>query len=251
MLLSLRPLWSTLILIALLFRKLDPRPRRTALTWAVAFACLCLYVPLSPIFHSYQKIGIFLTASFNIAVLLQALSGAMGVAPSVRLVAVEAGHAGWLPCCSKPEFADYHAVRDLAVGERRQPPGYAGGSWNGYAAKYAWSDYKNTLDYLRRETGPDTRVANALLSVPAITYPTARATVFSNESLQFLINFDRPEDWDAYVAALENAPEDSVAVWDLRRPGQHRLPELPQDRPGDPSRLRARGEVRVDRGLAS
>ena len=44
------------------------------------------------------------------------------------------------------------------------PPGYCPRPENGVAAFYDWFDYKETLNYLCRRTGPDTRVANALLN---------------------------------------------------------------------------------------
>jgi hypothetical protein len=205
------PIWSIPVVLGLLTRRLDLTQRRLAWPWIVAIGFVCFYIPLTPIFHYYLEIPIILVWSFNLALLVQALFEVRGLSPVLRLAAI--GLVVLIGKPWKPEFSQLSAVWLAMSNTATIPPGYCPRPENGVAAFYDWFDYKKTLNYLCRRTGPDTRVANALLNLPAIVYPTARTSTFPAESLQLLVKFNRLEDWKRYAAALGRAPADSVVVW--------------------------------------
>jgi hypothetical protein len=211
-LLGMYRVWGVAALVALLGRALGPAARRTALPWIVGLGMTYVSILAVPIYHHYHRIPVMLFWAFNVALLAGTILEAR-VAPSLRLAAIGAVVLMGLP--QKPEFCQYFFMRVGMKGTAfdYQPACYRRDP-NSLAAYYPWADYKATLDYLRRATGPGTRVANALLlGVPAVAYPTARGTVFPASSLEYLYNFNRDEDWKAYAEALDRAPADSVAVW--------------------------------------
>jgi hypothetical protein len=191
--------------------------RRTARTWLGALALVLLYRPSSPTPHAYLDHPHRLVLSVNLAVLagLVLEAGPMAVPSAFRLVA--ALSVLGLGATLRPEFANpataARAVPDLRAGREPaiEPMGYRRNPSVMLAALYAWDDYRAALDYLRSRTGPETRVANALEGVPALTGPAARLPAFPAESIAWLRV--RPGDEAAFAGSLDAAGADSVVVW--------------------------------------
>ncbi|MFO0960497.1 MAG: hypothetical protein U0800_24195 [Isosphaeraceae bacterium] len=79
-------------------------------------------------------------------------------------------------------------------------------------------DYRETLNYLRTQIGPDTRVANVLRGYPPLTGATGRLSAFPAESIAWCILI-RSEDEADFARALEGRP-DSVVVWSPEEVGR-------------------------------
>jgi hypothetical protein len=202
-------------LVMLLLIGTAPRPvRRTSRTWLLAMLGVLFYRPISPLPHVYLKHPLMLIWSVNVAVLARLILG-LGVAPSVRLAMVLLTLG--LQATIKPRFSNPNGTLDALPALRRGgesvtvPPGYVHNEGVPLSALYNWEDYRGAIEYLRRETGPETRVANALKAVPAINGPAGRLPVFPAESLAWLYMI-RPDDVPRFAEALEEAG-DSVVVW--------------------------------------
>jgi hypothetical protein len=190
--------------------------RRSCRVWLVALGGVLLYRPLSPCPHAYLDHPRMLVSAFNLAVLAALVreAGPIGTPASFRLVAILAllGLGGSLrPTFVNPVMAS-KAPAALRSGSEPEiaPPGYRENREVMLAAAYPWSDYRETLAYLREQTDAGTRVANALEGVPALTAPSARLPVFPAESIAWLKV--RPDDEGEFARRLESEP-DSVVVW--------------------------------------
>jgi hypothetical protein len=109
------------------------------------------------------------------------------------------------------------------------PPGCRHPWFRPYSSHYKWPDYCNVLDYLRREIGPGTQIANVLKHppFPSLNGPLGRLSPFRAESgicWMWLVNVDL----DApFAEALERTP-DSVVVWSPKE--IHTQPRLELER---------------------
>jgi hypothetical protein len=99
------------------------------------------------------------------------------------------------------------------------PPGYPEITLDASAQPYRWKDYVATLEYLRRETRPDERVANLLRVVPALTGPSGRLPALPAESLAWLLV--KPDDEPRFLKALEES-RNAVVIWSPREPDENR-----------------------------
>lgn len=199
--------------------------RRSSRVWLVALAGVMFYRPLSPCPHAYLDHPRMLVSAFNLAVLsaLVLEAGPIGTPASFRLIAVLAllGLGGSLrPIFVNPIMAS-KAPAALRSGREPEiiPPGYRENREVMLAAAYPWPDYREAIAYLREQTGPDTRIANALEGVPALTGPAARLPAFPAESVAWLKV--RPDDEAEFARRLEREP-DSVVVWAPSEIGHNR-----------------------------
>src|SRR5206468_3321220 len=81
-------------------------------------------------------------------------------------------------------------------------------------ASYSWDDYRAVLAYLRRATGPETRIVNVLRNRPFLTFngPVGRVTPLpADTGVLWILQVD-PSLEEAYVAAMRRS-RDSVVVW--------------------------------------
>ena len=244
-------LWAVPASIACLVGSARPPARRRAVTWGLALLGVLFYLPLSPVTRPYLILPLMLVWSVNVAVLVGLVLEARPASPPLQLAAVVLILLG-LKATSWPRFcAPLASLRALSapmrdVGPERAPEGYVH-PYGPMVPLYPWQDYRATLRELRRNTSPETRVANALMGV-ALTGPAARLPAFPAESATWLFVV-RPEAEAEFARALEEAP-DSVVVWGARRAGSHLDPSIRAPGVAHPEALRAAGPLRFPRNLA-
>jgi len=210
------PLRTALIpvVMGVLALRTDGATRRMALVWIAALVFGSLYKPLSPMAHSYLDIPLTLIWSISLAVLVHLLMPLTCHAPSLQLAAILMVLA--LGVTMRPLFCMVGpAVRAVASFRHGQwpegePPGYRRGSVP-TSSYYPWADYQAMVEYLKRQTAPDTRLANILKGDPAVTSPAARHSVFPAESMAWL-RMLCPEQEGDFAKDLEQTPN-SVVVW--------------------------------------
>jgi hypothetical protein len=198
--------------------------QRLAMIWLVALFGALLYEPLSPFHHAYLTHPLWLVWCVNAGILGHLISTAPVTSPSVRLVVMLLLLSTTV--VPKPRFCSVRgslrgAAALLAAGEPQHlPPGYTHAFY--YVPHYPWEDYRATLNYIRRETDVETRVANVLHGA-AITGPTARLSAFPAESTTWL-DVVAPGDEDKFIQSLERTPN-SIVVW---MPSDKRLLDRPR-----------------------
>lgn len=204
----------TVLATLLLIGQSPASVRRSVAVWLTALAGVMLYRPLSPFPHAYLDHPRMLVLAVNLAVLSAMAREAEPLSPSLRLTGVLALLA--LGSVLRPASASLEAslreTRHVVQGKDPwiKPVGYRRNDRVMSAALYRWEYYRFTLEYLRKHTSPQTRVANALGGVPALCGPTARLPVFPAESVAWLnVRHDAEPD---FALALEEA-RDSVVVW--------------------------------------
>ncbi len=185
---------------------------RTAATWLVAMLGAWFYKPLSPIAHQYLTHHLTLIGSVVVALLIarvMVMEMPRG-SSTLRLVAILLIIHLTLP--AYPRFADIDRSLDVLTQEeswelpRRAPD-------LGRSSRYAWSDYRDTIVYLRNHVPPGDRIANALRGLSALNGPTARLPAIPEVSLSwFEAVKDRPELEAMYIQTLQQTPR-SVVVW--------------------------------------
>lgn len=231
------PGWKVALALAAeigLIARAAPSARRLAGPWTLAFLAALAYRPLHPIGHAYLGLPLRLFFALNLAIVAELVLQATARRPTLGLVAVVAlvalGVPG-LPRYCRP-FRSVQALADLArpVEPATVPPGAEGFfAPENPLSPYRWSDYRATLAYLRRATGPGTRVANLLRNppFPALNGPTGRISPLPAESGIIWLWRTDPDDEPAFVAALERSP-DSVVVWAPDEPIGPDNPALPR-----------------------
>ncbi len=120
-LLDMYPIWSTTMVLVLLTLKHNLKQRWTIWPWITALGFICLYLPLTPIYHQYLQIPIFLVWSFNLVLLVQALLEVQGLSPAIRLAAI-----GLVVMIGKPwmpEFCQIKAAWSALSHNETIPPG--------------------------------------------------------------------------------------------------------------------------------
>jgi hypothetical protein len=207
---------AVLVANILLAYRSRPEWKRVAWPWVLALLGTLLYLPLSPVHHPYLRVPLAYVFSINVAVLVGLVlhDPAFRAREQIVIVLLILGlQAKVLPRYSLIR-SSWDAIRTLRAGvmPEHAPPCLVG------VEAERWDGYRRTIEYLRAETAPSVRVANALKDLPAINGPAARVSPFPSPSMGWLcVN---PREIDAYVRALEETP-DSVVVW----------------APGDPYRL--------------
>jgi hypothetical protein len=205
-------------LLLLFTARTDPATRGAIRVGLTALAGAWLYKPLSPVPYPYLSHPLTLVWSMNVVLLVGVLARPEWGSASHRLAAV--GLAIGLAIHLKPENCSVQAAR-LAFHEiprgmmmpTQPPPGYPEITLDASAQPYPWKDYAATLEYLRRETRPDERVANLLRIVPALTGPSGRLPALPAESLAWLLV--KPDDEPRFHQALEEATG-GIVVWSPR-----------------------------------
>jgi hypothetical protein len=200
----------------------SPRYRRSAVTWVLALLGALVYKPLSPIAHSYLDQPLELIWATDVAFALGWALALERVFPAVRLLMVVAVLAGGLSRHRPHFFRPVQALRVLGNWiEGRAldvvPPGSEAmlpSRSRDPRTHYSWEEYQGLLDYLRRTTTAETRVANFLRAqpYPTINGPVGRLTPFPSAAGVLWLMWVKPDDKDAYRRALELAG-DSVVVW--------------------------------------
>jgi hypothetical protein len=203
--------------ILLLATRADPRTRSTAGPWIVAFLGVLLYRPMSPNpYHAYLSHPLMLVWAVLAAVLVQMILAREEFSASARLAMVLLVIGLGLPT-AKPRFSNPNGSLDAvsSLKARREPlprpTGYAINPDVPAAGYYEWDDYRSVLEYLRAHTSPETKVANCLKKVPAITGPTARLSPFPAESIAWVVVV-KDDDAKMFADRLR-ASEDCVVVW--------------------------------------
>ena len=199
------------------------RTGASARTWLVAMAATSLYRPLSPNpAHAYLGHPLALVWCLGCASLLPLILNRTSAPASMRLamvlLLVGLGVGG------KPRFCNPNGSLEAltylwkGVDPEAKPTGYATNEESQAAGRYEWDDYRRLIRYLRDEVGPEVRVANHLLNVPAVCGPSGRLPAFPAESsawVRVVLASDEP----IFARALETA-EDAVVVWDPVPPGK-------------------------------
>jgi hypothetical protein len=189
--------------------------KRTLRVLLLAFLCVLVYRPISPVGHAYLSHPLYLIWSILAALLAERVLGD-GSLPAVLRLTLLLLVLG-LGLVAKPRFSNpigsIEAFSVLRTGEEPGPcpTGYAPNPEVVAAAHYEWRDYRDLLKYLRAHTNSDTRVANALKFVPAVTGPTARLPAFPAESVAWL-RVVNAQDEETFARRLRESPN-SVVVW--------------------------------------
>ena len=191
-------------------------PRATIATWLIALAGAWLYKPISPVPWPYLTHPYVIVLSMNVAILIHVLLEAGIGRPSLRLCVVllamlASGVVARPRYCGVGESRRAIAALERGIMPEEPPLGYIEPGSDPGVASYPWRDYRAVLTYLRDETSPRTRIANVLRDCPALTGPAARLPVFPAESIAWLAV--RPGDEADFLAALEDAGEDTIVVW--------------------------------------
>ena len=230
MMLQVKPLRVLIVpaCIAMLLGPADPGSRRLARTWLATLGLALLYGPLSPHIHAYLIHPLSVTWCVAVAVLAHLVLREPSLTPTLRLIVVLL--IVGLGITARPRFCNprgsLEAIEFLRAGTMPGPcpTGYTSNPEVPAAADYPWADYRNLIIYLKIHVGPDTKIANALKSVPAVTGPVGRLPAFPAESVAWTLIVHR-DDEDAFAESLRSTP-DSVAVWspaELDDPGMPRL----------------------------
>ena len=184
--------------------------------WMVALAGAFGYRLLHPTPHHYLWQPLMLLWSFNLAVLVGLALNASGTRPALKLATVIFLLMVAVP--TRPNYCNprlsLSAIPQLLKGETvaEMPSGCVLKYQRVGVACHPWQDYTKLLDYLRRETSPNTRVANALGSAAAINGPSGRISPYSAETGLLWAWAIDPSYKDKYNEDLE-AAKDSVVVW--------------------------------------
>lgn len=221
---TLLKVWAVVCLLILL-RRFSPGAgnRSPVNVWLAAFAGVMWYRPLSPIGHAYLLQPLMLVwtvlaanlAGVIVNIFLRENGSAFRLAwLTLLLAAVNPGR----PIFSNPE-SSLKAMGALAAGTDplTAPLGYRHNLAVIKTPPYDWLDYRSMLEYLRTQTSPSTRVANALKRMPAVTGPAGRLSVFRAESLEWLLV--RPQDEELFADALDR-DRDAIVVWDPEAPNR-------------------------------
>ncbi len=200
--------------ILLMTPRAGPALQRSSWTWLLAFVLILLYRPISPSPHAYLDHPHHLIASINLGVVAALILETGSIPAHVRLVMILfilAVGTTLRPLYSNPSRS-LQALASLRSGQEPAtvPMGYRTHPGVLLAARYSWSDYRQLLNYLRESTRPETRIANALEGVPALTGPTARLPAFPAESVAWLRV--KPDDEPRFARQLEDTPN-SIVVW--------------------------------------
>ena len=200
-------------------------PKRWARAWLVAMGAALVYKGVHPLPHDYLIMPMALTRALASAMVVGLILEARGLPSVARLAGVALMLAMSLPGPRIPRFCDpsasVRAIPALARGEepRERPPGYVQPPGREVPAHYTWRDYRDLLRYLRRETTPETPVANALRWFTAINGPIGRPSPFHGESgmvWAWVVDDHAEATYARALAALTGA--DSVVVWAPEEP---------------------------------
>ncbi len=212
--------WTLLLagsLIVLSFAGRE-RIRPMARTWLLALGAAILYRTVHPRQHAYLAHPLVLFSSIALALLVDSLIAASWPGRSVRALVLLVLFLEAFP--GVPQFCDsrasIEAIGPLVRGEEpADPPPSVRYLWfQPVACPYEWTDYRDTLNYLRRTTSPATEIANVLKQppFPAINGPVGRLSPFHADSgicWMWLVDLDLEI---PFAEALERTP-DSVVVW--------------------------------------
>jgi hypothetical protein len=191
-------------------------PGASIATGLMALAGAWLYKPISPVPWPYLTHPYVIVLSLNVAILIHVLLEAGLARPSLRLgvILLAMLAAGVV---ARPRYCGVEeSRRAIAALEQGRPPeaaplGYIEPGSDPGVASYPWRDYRAVLLYLKGRTSPRTRIANILRDCPALTGPAARLPVFPAESIAWLAV--DPGDEPDFLAALENAGDETLVVW--------------------------------------
>ncbi len=195
------------------------KARRATIPWLAALLLASAYRPFHPLQHAYLALPLKLYLALNIGLCVALILTLRIPASWFQVAAIAIVLAlDWdgLPAYCRPqESLEAWKHRNTPGESPRLPPGaegYFGTQWpSGF---YSWNDYRRTLAYLRRATGPKTRIANVIRNRPFLTFngPVGRVTPFPGDTgILWLWQVDPGMEGD-YVAALERS-RDSVVVW--------------------------------------
>ncbi len=199
--------------------RLGRESRRLVRPWLVALVLALMYKPPHPVPHAYLEHPLRLVLAVNLALLVHLV---LEVRRPVGWVSVGALAAilGMI-LTPWPRFARLDANVTAIETLRRGvvpvdvPPGAVARFppvWRD--ASYSWDDYRAVLTYLRRHTGPETRVANVLKNppFPPVNGPVGRISPFPAEAgMPFLWQVG-PRMERRFARALKETP-DTVVVW--------------------------------------
>ena len=228
---QLQPLRVDIVPLALVLLAggASPATRRLALPWAVAFAGVLLYRPLSPHPHAYLTHPLMIVWSGLVALLVQVVLELGRLPATVRFSAVLL--IAGLGLTAKPRFCNpngsLEAIALLRAGREpgAKPTGYARHPDVPAASYYEWEDYRDLLDYLRSEVPETATIANCLKQVPAVTGPTGRVPAFPAESVAWLMVVN--EDDEALFAGKLRDDPNAWVVWAPEEVDMPRAPKLP------------------------
>jgi hypothetical protein len=215
---ELRRPWTIALFVSLVFLGLwGAELRRPARIWLLALIAAVFYRILHPLQHEYLELPLGLISSIVLALPVAWVVSAWRLARPVRVLAVAMIVYEAVP--QVPTFCSpidsIRAIGPLVRGAQpaAPPPGCR---MRGFTtpSHYGWTDYCRVLDYLRRETRPETEIANFLRKpyYPSLNGPAGRLSPFrASSGICWMVLID--VDLDAeFAAALEGTP-DSVVVW--------------------------------------
>jgi hypothetical protein len=212
---------ASLVALAAVARLGPPPLARTARTWALALAGVALYKPLSPVAHDYLDLPRMLLEAVSLGPLVAWVLVLTRLTAPTRLfvvVCLLGGSVTLLPLYCAPDRS-FEALVLIARGQTpsKSPPGSA--DWlkdePPPSCWYPWPDYCAVLDYVRRSTRSDTRVANLLRHdpFPTINGPVGRLTPFRSVGGIQWLRWVGPEREPEFARALEDAGPEAVVVW--------------------------------------
>lgn len=213
--------WSVPAAVVLFGLPFHTRASRTAFGWVLAMACVSVYKPLSPFAHGYLGLPLKLVCSVAEASLIGVILDRRNEPAGVKLVLVLLT-LGLGPTTLRPTYCkakeSLQVARAWLHGEAPKitPPGY-GKDFVFVAGYYPWADHAALIDYLKRSTAPETRVANVLNGQLPVVSMSVRPSALPAESVTWL-SMVYPGDEPRFAEALSCAT-DSVVVWSPDLPG--------------------------------
>jgi hypothetical protein len=201
---------------------LSPQRRRLARPWALAMIAAVFYKPISPVPHHYLEQPAIVIAAVSLALLVDTLLNLRTLRGPVKLLALIVLLRSTVDKPIPAQVCPWHCVRLLvkqARGEELQvaPPGCARWIYPRNLLNdphYRWQDYRDTLKYLRRNTTPETTVANFLrhFPFPTINGMVGRISPYPVAGGILWLRWINPGDETRFITSLEQA-RDCVVVW--------------------------------------
>ncbi|MFO0960493.1 MAG: hypothetical protein U0800_24175 [Isosphaeraceae bacterium] len=181
--------------------------------WLLLTLAVLFYKPISPFPHAYLEIPLKVVWAIDCGLVALLLLGLPGHRTTTRLalIALLLGLSVQGRPRSCDPMASLKALRPQPDWPVEAPIGYRAIPGFPAAAAYPWADYRATILWIRDHTGPETRIANALYDVPALTGMLGRRSAFPAESIAWL-KMVRRDDEAAFAEALD-ACDNAVVVW--------------------------------------
>ncbi|MFM7317044.1 MAG: hypothetical protein ACKO5E_08850, partial [bacterium] len=198
----------------------DDQFRYIILTWAIAFGSFLLYMPSCPVRHEYTHIPFEMIAAVCAAIVFGQFINSARLSPFLKLAII--GFWVYIYFPAWPVYSGFKATGQAMVSLARWQPmaqkplgtNHTFSTDSAMIFSYRWSDYQNTLAYIRQNTTSQTTVGNFLRShpFPAINGMTGRLTTWPcGEGIMWLRGVPGSSE-TRFAEGLDNQ-SNSIIVW--------------------------------------